>query len=164
VTLADARDALGMPRARVNWRLGDAVKRTFDRTLALIGQELREGGIADVALDEPLAGREWPAQLEGTWHHMGTTRMHDSPRQGVVDRHGRVHELGNLYIAGSSVFPTAGANFPTFTLVALALRLADHLKHLQTLPGAVVTTGTDALRHSAQPAPAPARDAETTGA
>jgi choline dehydrogenase-like flavoprotein len=165
VTLAEARDALGMPRARVNWQLGDAVKRTFDRTLALVGQELRDAGIADVALDEPLVGREWPAQLEGTWHHMGTTRMHDSPRQGVVDRHCRVHELGNLYVAGSSVFPTAGANFPTFTLVALALRLADHLKQLQASAEAIATTGTAAPRAGAVPAaPAPARDAEITDA
>jgi choline dehydrogenase-like flavoprotein len=58
---------------------------------------------------------------------MGTTRMDDSSRRGVVDRHGRMHDLHNLYVAGSSVFPTAGANYPTITLVALALRLSDHI-------------------------------------
>ena len=89
-------------------------------------------------MDPPLLGREWPAALEGTWHHMGTTRMHDSPRQGVVDRDCRVHGLANMFVAGSSVFPTAGANFPTFTLVALALRLSDHIvKRVKTPPTAI---------------------------
>lgn len=127
VTLADTRDALGMPRVRIDWRLGDLVKHTFDRTAALVAKELGDAGIADVTLDAPLLGREWPASIEGTWHHMGTTRMHDSPVQGVVDRNCRIHGLCNMYVAGSSVFPTAGANFPTPMLVALALRLADHL-------------------------------------
>jgi choline dehydrogenase-like flavoprotein len=53
--------------------------------------------------------------------------MHDSPRWGVVDRNCKVHGINNLFIAGSSVFPTAGANFPTTTIVALTLRLAVHL-------------------------------------
>jgi choline dehydrogenase-like flavoprotein len=138
VTLADTRDALGMPRARVDWRLGDQVKRTFDRAFAIVGKELTDAGIADVTLDAPLLGRDWPASLEGTWHHMGTTRMSDSPSTGVVDRHCRVHGIGNFYVAGSSVFPTAGANFPTITLVALALRLADHLAAQQAMPDAQV--------------------------
>ena len=127
ITLADTRDALGMPRVRMHWRLGDPVKRTFDRTLAIVAKEIGDAGIADIQLDAPLVGREWPEGLEGTWHHMGTTRMHDSPTLGVVDRHGRIHGMANMYVAGSSVFPTAGANFPTMTLVALALRMADHL-------------------------------------
>ncbi|MCW5662019.1 MAG: GMC family oxidoreductase [Burkholderiaceae bacterium] len=127
VTLASSRDALGMPRARVNWQLGDQVKHTFDRTLSIIAKELQAAQIADIELDPPLLGREWPAALEGTWHHMGTTRMHDSPKLGVVDRNCRIHGVSNMFVAGSSVFPTAGANFPTFTLVALALRLSDHI-------------------------------------
>jgi len=59
---------------------------------------------------------------------MGTTRMHPDPRQGVVDADCRVHGLENLYIAGSSVFPTGGLWNPTLTILALALRLADHLE------------------------------------
>lgn len=127
VTLADDRDRLGMPRVRVNWRLGDQVKRTFDRSLAIVADELASAGVGEVTPDAPLLGREWPAALEGSWHHIGTTRMHDSPKQGVVDRHCRIHGMSNMYIAGSSVFPTAGADSPTFTLVALSLRLADHI-------------------------------------
>jgi choline dehydrogenase-like flavoprotein len=60
-------------------------------------------------------------------HHCGTTRMHDDPKRGVVDRECRVHGVANMYVAGSSVFPTVGFANPTLTLVALSLRLADHL-------------------------------------
>jgi choline dehydrogenase-like flavoprotein len=127
VTLSDQRDALGIPRVCVSWKLGTLVQRTFDRTFALLAEELEQSGVADVTLDPPIEGNTWPAQLEGTWHHMGTTRMHASPRLGVVDPDCRVHGIGNLYIGGSSVFPTVGANFPTITIAALALRLADHL-------------------------------------
>jgi choline dehydrogenase-like flavoprotein len=66
--------------------------------------------------------------MSGGMHHMGTTRMHADARQGVVDSNCRVHDLANLYVAGSSVFPTGGVANPTLTLVALAIRLADHLK------------------------------------
>lgn len=127
VTLTQTRDALGMPRVRVDWRLGDLVRRTFDRTFALLADELRQTGVAQVELDEPLEQRAWPAALEGTWHHMGTTRMHDRPQEGVVDRNCKVHGVRNLFVAGSSVFPTVGANLPTITIAALAFRLARHL-------------------------------------
>jgi len=141
VTLAVARDALGMPRARVDWRLDELVKRTFDRSIAIVAQELREAGIAEVLEHEPLQGRPWPRSLEGTWHHMGTTRMHDSPTRGVVDRNCRIHGMSNLYVTGSSVFPTAGANFPTITLVALALRLVEHLRSQLQQPDATAGAG-----------------------
>lgn len=127
VTLSEQRDRLGMPRVKVAWRLTELVQRTFDRTFALLGEELRASGVAQVELDAPLEGRPWPTALEGTWHHMGTTRMHDSPREGVVDRNCKVFGIDNLFVAGSSVFPSVGANFPTITIAALALRLADHL-------------------------------------
>lgn len=129
VTLSPARDRLGMNRVRVNWRLGSRVQRTFDRTFELLADELHSSGIAEVTLDPPIEGGDWPETLvkEGTWHHMGTTRMHDSPKMGVVDRNCRVHGMSNLYIAGSSLFPTAGANFPTITIAALTFRLAEHL-------------------------------------
>lgn len=121
------KDRLGMSRVRVDWRLGSKVQRTFDRTLAILAEDMRRSGVAEVELDPPIEGNTWPSDLEGTWHHMGTTRMHDSPKQGVVDRNCRVHGMTNLYVAGSSVFPTAGANFPTITLTALALRLSVHI-------------------------------------
>jgi choline dehydrogenase-like flavoprotein len=130
VTLSPSqRDQLGLPRVQVDWRLNDLVRRTVDRTLQLVAQELHMSAVAQVTLGPSIEGGVWPPTLEkeGTWHHMGTTRMHDSPLAGVVDRNCRVHGMANLYIAGSSVFPTAGANFPTITIAALALRLSAHL-------------------------------------
>ncbi len=141
VTLsASRRDALGLPRVEVCWRLGTLVRRTADRTLALIAQELQAIGVAQVAPLGSIEHEGWPStfEKEGTWHHMGTTRMHDDERQGVVNRDGRVHGLGNLYIAGSSVFPTAGANFPTITITALSLRLADHIAAQLRSPASVL--------------------------
>jgi len=122
----------------------EQVQRTFDKTFALLARELQMAGVADVELDAPLEGRRWPTKLEGTWHHMGTTRMHDSPREGVVDRDCKVHGIGNLYIGGSSVFPTVGANFPTITIAALSLRLAAHLIRQLDLPDIVGNTRADA--------------------
>ena len=136
VTLSDQRDRLGMNRVQVNWRLDSLVKRTFDRTITLIARELSNAGVADVSLDPPIGDGEWPDTFgeEGAWHHIGTTRMHDSAKFGVVDRHSRVHGVKNLYVSGSSVFPTAGGNFPTITIVALALRLADHIAEQLSVP------------------------------
>jgi choline dehydrogenase-like flavoprotein len=127
VMLSRERDALGMPRVKVCWKLTPMVKRTFDRTFQLLGESLIAKNVADVTFDRPFSEQEWPQTLEGTWHHMGTTRMHESPKMGVVDANCQVHDMSNLYVAGSSVFTTAASNFPTTTLVALAARLADHL-------------------------------------
>jgi choline dehydrogenase-like flavoprotein len=70
---------------------------------------------------------EWGRSIEETYHYIGTTRMSTGARDGVVDTDCRVHGVDNLYVAGSSVFPTAGHVNPTLTIVALALRLAEHL-------------------------------------
>jgi len=82
-------------------------------------------GRVKVELDED---ETWPDRLYYGPHFMGTTRMHNDQRQGVVDKNCRVHAMHNLYIAGASVFPTGGIGTPTLTLTALAIRLADHLK------------------------------------
>ena len=63
---------------------------------------------------------DWPSDLSGARHHMGTTRMHPDPKRGVVDTNGRVHGTANLFVAGSSVFPTSGSANPTLTILALA--------------------------------------------
>lgn len=129
VTLSTVRDQLSMPRVRVDWRLDANVKRTFDRMFALLRDELETNDIARVDLDPQIGTGPWPEtfEREGNWHHMGTTRMHDSPRQGVVDRNCLIHGMKNLYVAGSSVFPTVSSDFPTITLTALALRLSQHI-------------------------------------
>ncbi|KAA5608916.1 GMC family oxidoreductase [Rhodovastum atsumiense] len=128
VMLGEGRDRLGVPRVRVDWRLGEMEKRTFRRTQEILGAELERIGAGTVRVAAPREGEPWPETLDGCWHHMGTTRMHADPRQGVVDPSCRVHGMENLFIAGSSVFPTGGSDMPTITIVALALRLAEHIK------------------------------------
>jgi choline dehydrogenase-like flavoprotein len=131
VTLSAERDALGMPRARLDWRLTELDRRSFRDFYEVFGREIGRAGVGRVqmrpwVLEKPDA--PWPASLGGGWHHMGTTRMHRDPRQGVVDPNCRVHGIANLSVAGAAVFPTAGAANPTLTLVALTLRLSDQLK------------------------------------
>ncbi len=128
VRLGSERDALGMPRAELDWHLSPADHDTAARAVQLLGAELGRAGLGRMRTLMGADGDDWPDDLAGGWHHMGTTRMHDDPHQGVVDRDCRVHGLGNLYVAGSSVFTTAGSATPTMTIVALALRLAAHLE------------------------------------
>jgi len=124
VTLGDERDALGVPRLKMDWRLSDFDRHSADRTLRLLAQELGRIGLGRMKL----AFKDWDPDFYYGNHHMGTTRMSDDPRTGVVDADCRVHGVPNLYVAGSSVFTTSGNATPTLTIVALALRLADHLK------------------------------------
>ncbi len=128
ITLSQDRDAMGMRRAQLDWQLTDLDRYSVVRTLELLGAELARIGLGRLRIDVDDDTSSWPDDLAGGWHHMGTTRMSDDPSRGVVDRDCRVHEMDNLYIAGSSVFTTAGSGTPTMTLVALALRLADNLR------------------------------------
>lgn len=130
VTLSEDRDRLGLNRPRVDWRLTGPEKQSMAELVKAIGRELGRLNIGRVKLADWLTEESdtWPASLSGANHHMGTTRMGDDPKSGVVDSNCCVHGIQNLYIAGSSVFPTAGSGVPTLSIVALSLRLADHLK------------------------------------
>ena len=132
VTLSDERDDLGKKRVQLHWRLNPIDKRSLRRAHEIFGQELGRAGLGRLRVDLDDDDTRWPASLRGARHHMGTTRMHRNPKHGVVDEHCRVHEMANLFIAGSSVFPTVGHANPTLTIVALAVRLADHVKKLMT--------------------------------
>jgi choline dehydrogenase-like flavoprotein len=127
VTLGDESDALGMRRARLDWRLGALDRHSARRTMELIAAEVGRAGLGRIQLTFDEVDDAWPEDLTGGWHHTGTTRMSDDPSRGVVDRDCRVHGMADLYVAGSSVFPTPGSGSPTFTALALAMRLADHL-------------------------------------
>jgi choline dehydrogenase-like flavoprotein len=131
ILLGDRPDALGMPRAVIDWKIDEAELRTIDVFARRVDAGLRAEGLGRLELsDLPLDGD--PAalaeRLDGGCHHMGATRMADDPADGVVDRDLRVHGMENLYLASSSVFPTGGWGNPTLTLLALALRLADRLE------------------------------------
>ena len=131
MTLERERDALDMPRARVAWRLTERDRRANLAMVQLLAAEFSRLDIGTVVPSEWLVGKQgWPDALRGGPHHAGTTRMADNPRQGVVDREGRLHGVDNLYVAGPSVFPTCGYANPALTTVTLALRLADHLSGL----------------------------------
>jgi choline dehydrogenase-like flavoprotein len=127
LTLTGEKDALGLPRLKLAMGLPDSDLARFRKTLAELGRQLLEARAGMLRLN--LSHREeWMKKMDWGHHHLGTTRMHDDPRQGVVDGDGLVHGVGNLYVAGSSLFPTYGASNPTLNLIALTLRLADHLK------------------------------------
>lgn len=127
VTLASERDELGMPRPRLDWQLSRIDRDSLDATLEILASELGRTGLGrlQTVLDP---GDSWPEDLAGGYHHMGTTRMSDDPKRGVVDANSRVHGHSNLYVAGSSVFATGSAATPTMTVVALTLRLAEHIR------------------------------------
>ena len=127
VSLSDQRDALGLPKIRLDWRLGEQDRRSVVAHMQSLALEFGALGMGRMILHVEDDGL-WPKAVNGGAHHMGTTRMSDDPKRGVVDRQCRVHGMENLYVAGSSVFPTSGSANPTLTLVALALRLAGHLK------------------------------------
>lgn len=129
VVLDRDRDPLGSPRARLEWRVGSLERETVEKTMRLVAEEFGRLDKGRVRISELLTADDtrWSENLAWFGHHMGTTRMSDNPRQGVVDRDCRVHGLPNLFIASSAVFPTGSYANPTLTILALALRLADHL-------------------------------------
>ena len=129
ITLGDDTDAFGQRKVNVDWRLTSLDRETYRSSAMVFGEEIARAGNARFEL-EPWLEEGGTPEVHGTAHHMGTTRMSDDPRTGVVDRQCKVHGMDNLHIAGSSVFPTGGWAFPTFTIVALSLRLADELRGL----------------------------------
>jgi len=127
VSLSSQQDVLGLPSIKLNWRLTEQDRLSFYTHLHSLALEFGALGIGRLRVTVA-DQREWPQPVRGGSHHMGTTRMGDNPLQSVVDRNCKVHGVDNLYIAGSSVFPTSGVSNPTLTIVALTLRLADHLR------------------------------------
>ncbi|MFC0718197.1 GMC family oxidoreductase [Luteimonas padinae] len=128
ITLSEARDALGMRKVRVDWRLTELDYASYRTSAALLGEEAARCCGGRFEAERWVGDAAIRPDVVGTAHHIGTTRMSGRPEDGVVDRDCRVHGMENLHVAGSSVFPTGGWAFPTFTIVALAVRLADRLR------------------------------------
>lgn len=124
IILIDEVDALGMRRVGANWRyLPRDVTNIGDTAMALAR------GVGAAGFGRMLVQKyDEHTQIGTNWHQKGTTRIHSDKRQGVVDQDCRVHGIANFFISGSSVFPTGGRVNPTLTIVALAIRLGDHLK------------------------------------
>ena len=129
LTLTSARDALGMPRLNLHMTIGDEDFALYRQTMKELGRQLLAARTGMIHLDRS-ARESWMETMDWGNHHVGTTRMHNDPKLGVVDADLKVHGIGNLFVAGSSTFPTCGASNPTMNLVAVTLRLADHLKGL----------------------------------
>jgi choline dehydrogenase-like flavoprotein len=125
VYLSHERDQLQLNRLILDWKVGDDETTSLVRLQELVDYYLRKNHIGYLDNTSPPLS---DLHYTDASHHIGTTRMSDDPRTGVVDSDGKVHGVGNLFIAGSSVFPTSGYANPTLTIVALAIRLAEHLK------------------------------------
>jgi choline dehydrogenase-like flavoprotein len=127
VYLDNEKDRLGMPKLALDWKLSDRSLNSSLRLMRLIDKHFRSRGAGFV--EENLVEiKELP--YTDASHHLGTTRMSADPKGGVVNVNCQVHGVNNLYVAGSSVFPTAGHANPTLTIAAMSLRLADHLRKL----------------------------------
>ena len=128
VVISNRRDALGNLIADLDWQMAEADYRSFAVGQDLLGAEMAALGWGRM-VPEAITPEFVREQVFGFWHNIGTTRMSATPESGVVDSNCRVHGIANLYVGGSSVFPSAGGGAPTMMIMALALRMSDHLKH-----------------------------------
>ncbi|MBB6486248.1 GMC oxidoreductase [Rhizobium lusitanum] len=129
ITLSQRRDRFGQPLARINWKIGTPEIASVKRLALIISDEFARVGLPTPQLpDWIIADADSDATFMDMAHPSCTTRMGTAPRTSVVDANAMVHGVDGLFIAGSSVFPTPGHANPTLMLLALAIRLADHLK------------------------------------
>jgi choline dehydrogenase-like flavoprotein len=129
VTLSEETNALGQRIAQLDWRLLSLDKEGIKVAHNIIAHEVGRSDFGRFRYEMP--DDEGERILDGArsgFHHMGTTRMHNDPKKGIVDQNCRMHDVRNLFVAGSSVFPCSGWPNPTLTIVAMAVRLADYLK------------------------------------
>jgi choline dehydrogenase-like flavoprotein len=132
IRLAEERDRLGMPLCVVDWKISEEERDTVKKFAEIVDRLLRGMGITGLRWNRGIgeSGDGWLACATDTFHMMGGTRMGIDPASSVVDGNLRVHGLENLYIASCSTFPTGGSSNPTFTLMALTLRLKDRIAGL----------------------------------
>lgn len=143
ITLGPQRDRYGVPLPHLEWSESTRMQESHRRSLELFAAAFRAQGFGRLHY-----GAETESYLsiydQYGFHHMGTTRMHPDPKQGVVDANSKVHGLANLYVAGGSVFPTGGAANPSWTIAALADRLGRHLEDMSV---GTLTSCADSLRY-----------------
>lgn len=128
VELSDEKDILGQNKLKVTLKITENEKESMIRYHEILSKTLQEEGIGSIQSEFPPADQEWPGLTDSS-HHIGTTRMSDDPKMGVVNKDCQVHGISNLYIASSSVFPTGGHVNSTLSIVAIAFRVASHLKN-----------------------------------
>jgi choline dehydrogenase-like flavoprotein len=127
VALSDRTDYFGNSLPLVEAETSRRDKATMERLHQLLGDEISQQELG--VLEQPLSAgvTPWPIDADAS-HHLGTTRMGKDPKYSVVNADCRVHDCENVYVAGGSVFSTSGNANPTYTVVALSIRLADHLQ------------------------------------
>jgi choline dehydrogenase-like flavoprotein len=128
VTLGDDVDRFGLRRLRVQWRYSDLDIDSVAQCHRLIVDDFERSRIGRCHLRPEAVPEMVQRSINVGSHHLGTTRMADSPRAGVVDRNGRLHSVRNLYISSPSIFCTSSFANPLLTNTAFAIRLADHLR------------------------------------
>jgi choline dehydrogenase-like flavoprotein len=117
-----------MPRVHVAWRFGDEDIDSICRSYRLLRDRVQASGAATLEFDDAGLRDAVALSVPLGGHHIGSTRMASNPKLGVVDHQSAVFDTPNLFIASSSVFPTSGHANPTLTIVAMAIRLAEHLR------------------------------------
>lgn len=127
ITLSKETDDLGINKANFEWKISDFDRNTIRETGLAMAKEFANSGLGNIRLSDFILDDKLEIKFGHHAHHMGTTRMSENPKYGVVDKNSKVHDLDNLYIAGSSVFSTGGACNPTMPIIQLCLKLADHL-------------------------------------
>ena len=123
------RDALGVPRLKIDWRYAQQDIETISTSVRLLAEDIERSGVGTFNYDPDTVEAEMIRYGAYGGHHLGTARMGNDPRTSVVDAQCRVHGVENLFIASAATFPTSSQANPTLTIVALALRLAKHLAH-----------------------------------
>jgi choline dehydrogenase-like flavoprotein len=129
ITLSPERDAMGMFRSCIDWRVSPLEWKTIRRFTQMAQQAIESAGLAKLEPQPELAQEDGyrSVTFDDSYHWMGGTRMAASPADGVVDTDLKLHGVRNAYVCSASVYPTSGFANPVHTLLALAIRLADHL-------------------------------------
>ena len=129
ITLSPERDALGMFRSRIDWQVSPLEWKTIQRFTQMVQNALETAGLATLEPQPELALEDGHRHVtfDDSYHWMGGTRMAASAVEGVVDTDLKLHGVRNAYVCSASVYPASGFANPVHTLLALAIRLADHL-------------------------------------
>jgi choline dehydrogenase-like flavoprotein len=126
--LTHDKDRFGVPKLRIDWRVCPEDMASIAATYREMRSILASTNAAEVVYDDAALNESVKQTIAVGGHHIGTARMSNDPKRGVVNPQCRTHDVENLYIAGSAVFPTSGSANPTLTIVALAIRIADQLR------------------------------------
>jgi choline dehydrogenase-like flavoprotein len=121
-------DRFGMPITNINYERPISVIKTAKNVMSEFAEFCRKDSIGRIAMHEDIFNLKKLDYL-GEYHHMGGTRMGENLNNSVVDKNLKVHDINNLFVAGSSVFPTCGFTNPTFTIIQLSIRLSNHMKN-----------------------------------